>query len=121
VEQQGAKPVDGLRWDIFGPGRLSPQVAAAADKYIAEREGKRLKGFDIPKHSRYTDGQDGAATFAGIRQVEGQSLALLTRGEEVMVLPVDEPTARRLKRLAVGDAITVTPQGSIKTTKGRSR
>jgi hypothetical protein len=63
----------------------------------------------------------GAATFAGIRQVEGQSLALLKRGEEVMVLPVDEPTARRLKRLAVGDAITVTPQGSIKTTKGRSR
>jgi hypothetical protein len=121
VEQQGAKPVDGLRRDIFGPGRLSPQVAAAADKYIAEREGKRLKGFDIPKHSRYTDGQDGAATFAGIRQVEGQSLALLKRGEEVMVLPVDEPTARRLKRLAVGDAITVTPQGSIKTTKGRSR
>lgn len=119
MEQPGTKPVDGLRRDIFGAGRLSPQIAAA-DKYIAEREGKRLKGLDIKNHYLYTDGQDGAATFAGIRQVDGQSLALLKRGEEVMVLPVDEPTARRLKRLAVGDAITVTPQGSIKT-KGRSR
>jgi hypothetical protein len=53
--------------------------------------------------------------------VEGQALALLQRGEEVMVLPVDAPTAKKLKRLAVGDSVTVTAQGSIKTTKGRSR
>ena len=119
VEQQGAKPVDGLRRDIFRAGRLSPQ-SVAAEKYIAERESKRLDGFDIPIHSRYTQERHGAATFAGIRKVEGQSLALLKSGETVMVLPIDEPTAQRLKRLAIGDSVTLTPQGSIRT-KGRSR
>ena len=119
VEQQGAKPVDGLRRDIFRAGRLSPQ-SVAAEKYIAERESKRLDGFDIPIHSRYTQERHGAATFAGIRKVEGQSLALLKSGETVMVLPIDEPTAQRLKRLAIGDSVTLTPQGSIRK-KGRSR
>ena len=119
LEQQGAKPDHGLRRDIFGPGRVATGQAAA-DKYIAEREATRLKVFDIPKHTRYNQGNDGVAAFAGIRQVEGQALALLKRGEEVMVLPVDDATARRLKRVAVGEAVTVTPKGSIKT-KGRSR
>ncbi|MGS0754748.1 hypothetical protein ACVBEH_08545 [Roseateles sp. GG27B] len=94
----------------------------AADKYIAEREGKRANGLDISKHYRYIDRSDGAGVvaYAGTRQIEGQSLALLKRDDEVMVLPVDEATARRLKRVAVGERVTVTPQGAIKT-KGRSR
>lgn len=119
VEQQGAKPDHGLRRDIFGTGRVAIGQEAA-DKYIAEREAMRLKVFDIPKHTRYNQGNDGAAAFAGIRQVEGQALALLKRGEEIMVLPVDDATARRLKRVAIGDSVAVTPKGSIKT-KGRSR
>ena len=119
VEQQGAKPDHGLRRDIFGAGRVAAGQEAA-DKYIAEREAMRLKVFDIPKHTRYNQCNDGAAAFAGIRQVEGQTLALLKHGEEVMVLPVDDATARRLKRVAVGEVVTVTPKGSIKT-KGRSR
>jgi hypothetical protein len=90
------------------------------DKYIAEREEKRLKGFDIPKHRRYNDNDSGISAFAGIRQVEGAALALLRRGEEVVVLPINEATVQRMKRLALGDPVTVTPQGSIKT-KGRSR
>lgn len=87
---------------------------------MAEREAKRLKGFDIPKHSRYTDGM-GALTFAGIRNVEGHTLALLNREESVLVLPIDPATARRLSRIAVGDSVSVTPWGSIKMSKGRSR
>lgn len=119
MEHQGAKPDNGLRRDIFGAGRIAAGQAAA-DKYIAEREATRLKVFDIPKHTRYNHDNDGAAAFAGVRQVEGQALALLKRGDEVMVLPIDAATAQRLKRVAVGEAITVTPKGSIKT-KGRSR
>lgn len=119
MEQQGAKPDNSVRRDIFGTGVVASPIIAA-DKYIAEREEKRAKGFDIPKHSRYNDGNDGPAAFAGIRQIEGQTLALLQRGEEVMVLSIDAATARRLKRVAVGDAVTITRQGSIKT-KGRSR
>lgn len=119
VEQQGTQPDNQLRRGVFGPG-VKPEQVAAMDKYIAEREAKRLKGFDIPKHSRYTDGI-GALTFAGIRNVEGHALALLKRDESVMVLPIDQATARRLSRIAVGDSVSVTPRGSIKTSKGRSR
>jgi hypothetical protein len=102
---------DLARWD---PG------AAAADKYIAEREQKRSILFDIPKHDRYTSTKDRVAVYAGIRQVDGQSLAMLKQGEEIHVLPVDDTTARRLKRIALGTQVGVTSKGAIKT-KGRSR
>jgi hypothetical protein len=116
-----------LPWKAVGPEKIT--AAQAADKYIAEQNEKRLRIFDIEKHARYSKAQAGLAAFVGIRQVEGHLLALLKgakaakaakAAQEVMVLPVDEPTARRLKRLAVGSAITVSPQGSIKA-KGRSR
>lgn len=99
---------------------MKPEAIAAADKYIAEREAKRLKIFDIPKHSRYTEG-DGTLAFAGVRNVEGQTLALVKRGEAVMVMPIDQASARRLSRIAIGDAVIVTLSGSIKTSKGRSQ
>ena len=89
-----------------------------ADKYIAEREQKRLSGLDIPKHCRYFD-SEGPLTYAGTRNVDGQMLTLLKRGNTILVLLIDQPTTRRLKRLAVGDAVTVT-KGKIKT-KGRTR
>ena len=70
--------------------------------------------------------------FAGLRHLDGEALALVRRGEAdaadaadaaevVMVLAVDAATARRLSRLALGDAVTVTPHGSIRTSRGRSR
>lgn len=119
LEQQGTQPDNQLRRNLFGPG-VKPEAAAAAENYISERESKRAKGFDIPKHSSYTDGA-GGLSFAGVRNVDGQTLALLKRDETVMVLPIDQATARRLSRIAVGDPVSVTPRGSIKTSKGRSR
>lgn len=62
----------------------------------------------------------GAVKFAGLRQVEGESLALLKRDEEVVVLAVDAATARRIKRLSLGDDVSLTNKGTLKT-KGRSR
>ncbi|MBN8462313.1 MAG: relaxase/mobilization nuclease domain-containing protein [Dechloromonas sp.] len=122
LERQGAQPDHALRRGVLGSGRLKPAQLAAADKYIAEREGKRSKGVDIPKHSLYNGGA-GVISFAGLRHVEGQALALLRRGDAdaVMVLPIDQVTARRLSRVAIGDPITVTSRGSIQTSKGRSR
>lgn len=107
------------RRDIFGVENTSAGQAAA-DKYIDEREKKRSIGFDIPKHVRYNFFNDGTLDYAGIRQIEGQALALLKLGDEVMVLPVDDATARRLRRVAVGQKLGVTAKGAIKT-KGRSR
>ncbi|CAG0988789.1 Protein TraI [Anaerolineae bacterium] len=122
MEQQGTKRVNALRRGVSGPG-IKPEQVTAADKYIAEREDKRLKGFDIPNHYRYNDGKGGALKFAGTRNIEGQPLALLKREEDsaIMVMPIDQATARRLKRIAVGDSVSITPRGSIKTSKGISR
>ncbi len=129
LEHPGAQPDDGLRRSLARPGVAAvvgrtgsapvPSALAAVDKYIAEREEKRLTIFDIPNHRRYNESDSGVAIYAGSRQIDGHSLALLKRGEEVMVLPIDEATARRMQRLALGDPVTVT-QGSIKM-PGRSR
>jgi hypothetical protein len=118
VQSQGMPLESPLRPSPTQPA--APPGLVAADKYIAERESKRLSGFDIPKHCRYTDGY-GELRFVGTRTIEGHALALLKRGDEVMVMPIDQPTARRLTRLAVGDAVSVTPKGSIKTSTGRGR
>jgi hypothetical protein len=108
-----------IRRDLFGLDKKSAGDTAA-DKYIAEREQKRAKLFDIPKHIRYNFTNDATVLFGGLRQIDGQALALLKQGEEVIVLPVDDATARRLKRVTVGEQIGVTAKGAIKT-KGRSR
>ena len=106
-----------------------------ADAYIAEREEKRLKGIDIPQHRHYRQGDEGQAAYAGTRQVGGQYLALLKKGdgdkqskqiEEIIVMPIDEATASRISRLKRGDLLTLKPDGSISaaktiTRKGRSR
>jgi hypothetical protein len=117
LEQQGAKPDNQLRRPLSGPG-VTPEAMVAADKYIAEREAKRLKGFDIPKHCRY-NGEDGAFSYAGSRNIDGHPLALLKRGDDVLVLPVDPATERRVKRVSIGENVIVNEKGSITTSKGR--
>ena len=120
MEQQRTQPDNRLRRDILGAGTITPGQAAA-DKYIAERENKRLIIGDITKHTRYNHFDSGDAVFVGIREVDKHFLALLRNDkDEVMVLPIDESTSRRLKRVAVGDSVTVSANGSIKT-KGRRR
>lgn len=109
---------------------MTPAQRAAAMRYIAEREEKRQKGIDIPKHALY-DGRAGVILFAGLRTVDGQPLALLRPGDAaagaeggadvVLVLPVDAATARRLSRVARGDAVSVTRHGTIQRTGGHSR
>lgn len=117
VEQQGKKEDIRLRRSVSNSGSVGAWVAA--DKYIQEREEKRGKLFDILKHSRYNKDVSEAYAFAGIRQIEGQALALLQLNAEIFVLPVDKATVNRLKRISIGDQITV-EKGTIKT-KGRSR
>ena len=115
LEQQGTQSVDRLRRFVSEPFRMTGTVDAAG-KYIAEREEKRLKGIDIPRHSIFDHDKDtdGPASFAGIRWVDGKALALLRCGEEMKVLPVDDTAAERLQRLTIGTAVKVTGQGTIK-------
>ena len=105
LEQQGTQPDNRMRRDAVGAGAIAAGQAAA-DKYIAEREDKRLLLYDIPKHKRFHS-LGGASVFAGLRHVDGQSLALLKDSDQIMVLPIDGATERRLKRIAVGGCVTV--------------
>ncbi len=120
LEQQGTQPDNALRRPISG-ARLDAAAIAAADQYIEEREQKRINIIDISKYRRYNEADIGNATFSGIRRIEGQSLVLLKRGEEIVVMPINEATVRQMKRLSIGDPVTIAKNGSIKTTKGRRR
>ncbi|WP_036254317.1 TraI/MobA(P) family conjugative relaxase, partial [Methylobacter sp. BBA5.1] len=65
MEQQGTQPDNTLRRGVFGAG-VKPEQIAAAEKYIDEREQKRFKIYDIPKHFLY-NGQNGTFTYGGTR------------------------------------------------------
>ncbi len=152
LEQPGTQPDHALRRGVPGAGgrrarRLNagvpePAALAAAQAYIAEREEKRLRGIDIPKHALYTQCAD-VILFGGLRQCQGETLVLLRHGaaqrqgetrmeretrremetetETVMVLPVDATTARRLSRVALGAPLRVTARGSIQRSRGPRR
>ena len=92
---------------------------ASADKYIDERNQKRARIFDVPEHKRFNGMHAGEVSFAGMRQVDGQVLALLRKDELILVLPVAVAMAGRLQKVKVGDPISVTAGGMIQA-KGRS-
>lgn len=118
-EQREELSDHGPRPDFSREGEASPAMPAIG-KDIEKRDQGRSLHFDIKNNIRYTDHKSGAETSAGTHQGEGQSPALLKRGEEMQGVPIDEASAQRQKRVAVGDAVTVTQPGSTKT-KGRSR
>lgn len=95
----------------------------AANKYIAERNEKRSKTFDIMKHRNFEETDNGLYAFSGLRRIDDVSVALFKRDEEVLVLPVSPDIAGRLKRQKLGQMIQVKASGEIQvkgTTKGRT-
>jgi hypothetical protein len=119
VEQQGTAATNSVRRDVSWTGSGVTPATTAAEKYIAEREAKRAKGIAIPRHIAYASMNEGPVVFAGLREIDSQSLALLTHNEDIMVLAIDSATARRLQRVKLGESITVT-RGVIKP-RGRSQ
>jgi hypothetical protein len=120
LEQQGTQPDHALRRPISGVS-VTPEGRVAANKYIEERNQKRVLLTNILKYRPYSHSDVGEAAFAGLRKVEGQTLALLKRSDEIVVVPIDETTVRKLNKLSLDDPVTLTQQGAIKTTKGRHR
>jgi hypothetical protein len=119
VEQQGTAAANGLRRDLPAVGGAGQAASTAAAKYVFDREQTRSRFSDIPNHRTY-DGFVGEAHFGGIRAVDGTNLVLLRIGQEVQVMPIDDGTLRRIKRLRIGSPLTVAAGGAIRT-KGRSR
>ncbi|MCS6748158.1 relaxase/mobilization nuclease domain-containing protein [Proteus mirabilis] len=118
LEHKGTESNNTLRRGVLG-ARLN-EKEVAINQYIQERESKRIKGFDIPKHSRYNN-EKGELRYGGVRTVNEQSLALIKKDNDVLVLAVDKLVAQKLKKLKIGDSVTISNDGIIKRTKGRSR
>jgi hypothetical protein len=81
---------------------------AAARRYIAEREMKRQKIPDIPRHvlGEMTPGLD--MLYAGWRRVDGQFLLLAEMSaEEIAVIPVEAGVIARVSGCKRGEAITL--------------
>jgi hypothetical protein len=119
LEHQGPESNNVVRRSVPRSGLTAEQLAAA-DKYISERAEKRAQGLAVAKHKRYESSANESAVYAGLRRIDGQCLALLRHADDVMVLPIEESTAQRIKHMPVGTAVSVTPQGSVKS-KGRGR
>ena len=120
VEQQGAKSNIALRRPLSF-GRIEDKAIAAANQYIEECEEKRILNVNISKNRLYNIADIGDASFVGIRRIDGLPMALLKRKDEVIVMPINEAVASRLKRLSIGDPVAITKDGGVKKMKGRSR
>jgi hypothetical protein len=116
MEQQRPRGAsDALRWGVFG-ARLDTAQMSAAESYINERLSKRNKGMNIAVHEPLTQAVKGE--FAGLRRVDGESLLLIKAAPNVVsVLPIKSD----VKRLKIGDKITINNQGKISRSRGSSR
>ena len=119
-EENESKTTDKSKKGPISFEKFEKNAFVSADLYINEREHKRLTMPDIKKHRRYSEADSGLVTFMGVRHVAGESLVLLKRNEVILVMPIDEKTVNSLNRLAIGDSVTCTGRGIVKT-KGKSR
>lgn len=92
---------------------LSSPAMPAALRYVDERNNSRAKGIVIPEHRLYNSADAGRLSFVGVRQVDGYPLALVRKDDQVLVVPSDEKTIHRLKRLSVGEPVTLTDDGKL--------
>ena len=83
---------------------------------MADREALRGKGVAIPKHRRFSDRDAGIFRYAGVRQVEGQSMVLLLAADDtVLVLPITAMQRPRMMRRRIGERVKVSTQGAIRS------
>ncbi|MFZ0929227.1 MAG: TraI/MobA(P) family conjugative relaxase [Syntrophobacteraceae bacterium] len=93
----------------------------AARKYIEERNQKRSRVLDIAEHRPYTSMDAGDVLFRGLREVDGEGLALFEKEKQILVLPIDQAAGARLKRLHLGDPVSVTAEGTIQVKGARTK
>ncbi len=86
------------------------------EAYVAERNAERAAGMEVPLHAAFKAGAQNLR-FAGVSNVDGQSLALLRAGGVVMVMAMDGLSVNRVARMKVGDPIRI-KDGSV---QGRPR
>ncbi|SEO19161.1 Relaxase/Mobilisation nuclease domain-containing protein [Nitrosospira multiformis] len=98
--------------EAFGASGNVPTLGsagtAAARRYIAEREMKRQKIPDIPRHVLGEMKPSLNMRYAGWRRVDGQFLLLAqTSADEIAVIPVEADVIARVSGLRRNDVITL--------------
>ena len=89
---------------------------SAAEQYISERMSKRDKGMGVAVHEPLTQVINGQ--FAGSRFVNGQLLLLIKIAPDVIsVLPIKSD----VRRLKVGDEISINSQAKVTRVRGLER
>jgi len=97
--------------------KITPSLSKedAAGRYIDERNQKRDRGIeDIMPHRRFTEGDAGKHSFAGLREIEGHTLMLLKTPTETLVLPIEDKTIARTQRMEIGKMIDVDSLGIVR-------
>lgn len=104
------------------PVQTVPPPLDPVGKYIAERNAKRATVPDVPEHRRHTSADAGPAEFAGLREIDGQTLALLRSAGQIAVVPVTPYAAGRLKHTPIGSTVHLHRNGQVRVTpRSRSR
>ena len=66
---------------------------------------------DILPHRRFSEGNAGKHAFAGLSQIEDQTLILLKTPTETLVLPIEDNVVARAQRIEIGKMIDATDDG----------
>jgi hypothetical protein len=90
-------------------------VSRAAQSYIDERNSKRDRISDIPFHRLWQTSDAGQLVFSGLRVVDQQNLMLVSKGDEMLVLPISPQQRRHLAPLQRGTRLTISSQVLIQT------
>ncbi len=111
LEQPRTAAADHLRRHVPRPERMKGKGAA---QYVQEQEQRRQAGLPVPRHIAF-DGAARMLPLAGTQTCGGQGLALLRDGDDILVLPVDTATLRRLQLKPVGTRVGVSTKGIVKS------
>jgi len=90
-------------------------ISRAAQSYIDERNSKRTRMSDIAFHRLWQASDAGQVTFNGLRVVDRQNLLLVSKGSEVLVIPISPQQRRELAPIPRGARITISSQLLIQT------
>ncbi len=66
------------------------------EQYVAERNATRSRVSGLEAHRAFAAEGEGSLTYAGRRVVDGQALALLRSGDELLVMEVHTDQAARM-------------------------
>lgn len=101
-------------------GVIMKSAPSALQNYITERNSKSSYISDIIKHEVFAGSDAGKGIYQGQRSLsDGSKIGLFERDNRMLVLPVSDSQAKRLKNVKVGTGVSIDKKGRVNT--GRER